>query len=71
MASKRRQGKTVLNPKSLCTNEEVALRNRGSFLFDEFNLCAASLRHRLTETKQHFRIFTESRQFQSTDAFHP
>ena len=33
MASKR---KTVLNPNSLYENEEVALRNRGSFLFDEF-----------------------------------
>lgn len=71
MASKRRLSKTILNPNSLCANEEVGIRNRVFFLFNEFNKCVAFLRDGLTETQQHFRILIESRQFQSTDAFHP
>lgn len=65
MASKRRLSKTILNPNSLCANEEVAIRNRVFFLFNEFNKCVAFLRDGLTETQQHFRILIESRHFKA------
>lgn len=49
---------TVLNPYSSCANEEVALRNRDSFLLHEFNKCVTSLRDKLRPSKT-FTVFAE------------